>query len=364
MADFYEIDFLGVETKKSGDAIVVRTETDGIVRTHVVDGGFQETGQPLCDHIRKYYGEEHFVDAVIATHQDGDHAGGLRSVLEEFKVGALYMNRPWAFAEELLGRFKRYSTADGLEKRLREAYPNLVALEEIAEEKGVPIFEAFQGCVIGAFTVVAPSKSRFLDLVVWSEKTPEEKAEALGQAPDTFGLRSILEAAAYEVKSFVKGLWGEESFPASGTTEENEMSIVQFAKIDGRAVLLTGDAGRDALTEAINYIPNLGHGLPGVNLFQVPHHGSRRNLNSDILDRLLGPKLPEPSRANNFSAVVSSAYADPDHPRKVVRRAIIHRGGHITSTEGRTIMYHSQNAPIRVGWTSVEPDAYPEDYEQ
>lgn len=38
MADFFEIDFLGVETKKSGDAIAIRYEQEGNRTIHVVDG--------------------------------------------------------------------------------------------------------------------------------------------------------------------------------------------------------------------------------------------------------------------------------------------------------------------------------------
>ena len=58
-----------------------------------------------------------------------------------------------------------------LEYRLKELYPNLVALEEIALRKGIVIKEPFQGACIGNFTVMAPSKTRYLDLVVESEKT-------------------------------------------------------------------------------------------------------------------------------------------------------------------------------------------------
>jgi len=38
MADFIEIDFLGVETDRSGDAITIRYSVNGITRIHVVDG--------------------------------------------------------------------------------------------------------------------------------------------------------------------------------------------------------------------------------------------------------------------------------------------------------------------------------------
>lgn len=39
MTDFFEIDFLGVENKKSGDAIAIRYQHAGTTTIHVVDGG-------------------------------------------------------------------------------------------------------------------------------------------------------------------------------------------------------------------------------------------------------------------------------------------------------------------------------------
>ena len=44
MNDFFEIDFLDVEAKKSGDAIPLRYSINGGARIHITDGGFQGTG--------------------------------------------------------------------------------------------------------------------------------------------------------------------------------------------------------------------------------------------------------------------------------------------------------------------------------
>lgn len=178
MGDFFEIDFLDVESDKSGDAITMRYEVSGRTLIHVVDGGFQDSGDSVVAHVRKYYGAPKRLDHVVATHPDGDHAGGLRKVLEEFEVGALWMLRPWLYAAELVGRFETVVSVESLRKRLKEIYPNIAALEEIALRKNIPILEPFQGASIGAFRVLAPTRARYLDLVVASENTPEAAAEA------------------------------------------------------------------------------------------------------------------------------------------------------------------------------------------
>jgi hypothetical protein len=358
MADYFEIDFLDVESTKSGDAICLRYEINGQTSIHVVDGGFQSTGDKLVEHINKYYSNPTMIDNVVVTHNDNDHAGGLRTVLETFEVEALWMLRPWIYADELIDRFTRYTNAANLANHLREVYSNLAALEEIAIGKGIPIFEPFQGAVIGAFTVMAPSRARYLDLIVSSDKTPD----AVEEEAESQSLGEILARAASKVIKFVKAAWGEEVFPDEDTSAENEMSVVQYANICGEKILLTGDTGRDGLQDVINYAPNVWLVLPGIDRFQVPHHGSRRNLTTELLDEILGARLETKTEVTKFTSVISSAKADTDHPRKVVLRALHHRGAFVATTEGQSIRT-SHNAPQRDGWVTVNPAPYPEDQE-
>lgn len=357
MADSIEIDFLGVETAKSGDAISVRYELNGRTRIHVVDGGYLDTGDRLVEHIATHYGTSK-VDSVILTHPDRDHANGLRKVLEHCEVGELWMHRPWIYASELLPQFETYNSVDALRSRLRKLYPGPAALEEIALEKGIPIRDPFQGAYIGDFLVLAPTRARYLDLVVASDRTPEAADDRSLVEASLEVLTSIAKAG----KNLIKGLWGQEFFPASGTSEENEMSVVQTIVVKGKRVLLTGDTGRDGLTEAADYLEQMGGTLPGVWGFQVPHHGGRHNVNTEVLNRWLGEPLKTEEVGYKFVAACSSAKADEDHPRKVVVRAMIHRGAHFVATKGRDIMI-SQGCS-RENWSAVEQTPYPLDYER
>ncbi len=358
MGDYFEIDFLAVETKKSGDAIPLRYQVNGARSIHVVDGGFTDTGTAIVEHIRRYYGNPSAIDRVIVTHPDRDHACGLQAVLEAFEVRELWMLRPWIHATELVPQFQNYKSSDALARRLKECYPYIAALEEIAVRRGIPIFEPFQGTRIGEFTVLAPSRTRYLQLVVDSEKTPESVEEA-----EKSVLASLLEDFARKAVTFLKALWGDEVFSASETSAENEMSVVQYATLSNTKILLTGDAGRAALAEAADYAPYAGLMLPGIDRFQVPHHGSRRNVSTEILDRLLGPRLPENSVTAKFQAFISSAKADEDHPRKAVERAMHHRGGRVYATEGVSLQTHGGAVPDR-GWGAATPRPYPEDQEE
>src|SRR5690606_7410615 len=173
MTDFFEIDFLKVKSAKSGDAITLRYSIGNKVTIHIIDGGFKDTGDDIIKHIEQYYNHPILIDRVILTHPDGDHAGGLQKVLEHFKVGELWMLCPWNYADELIDSFSRFTSVDNLKKRLKELYPNVAALEKIANDKKIPIYEPFQGASIGKFTVMSPTKEFYLNMVVESDKTPE-----------------------------------------------------------------------------------------------------------------------------------------------------------------------------------------------
>jgi beta-lactamase superfamily II metal-dependent hydrolase len=365
VADYFEIDFLEVHTTKSGDAIGIRYEIGGPTYIHVVDCGYQETGPALAKHIREFFGNPSFIDCVVVTHPDGDHACGVQTILEEFDVAQLWMLRPWHYANEIIDKFSRYTSVDNLQKKLRENYPYIDTLEQLAKNKGIPIFEPFQGAQIGAFTVLAPSRARYLQLIVDSDKAPQPAADAdRGVLESVAGLLTVV---AMKALNFIRAAWGEEIFSSEDTSTENEMSVVQYARLCAKRILLSADAGRGALAEAADYALSVGLVLPGIDRFQVPHHGSRRNVSTEILDRWLGKRLnAKPKKGSEtFTAIISAGREDEDHPRKSVVRAMVHRGARVISTDdGRGTKRTSHNAPDRQGWTAATPLEYPDDQEE
>lgn len=77
MTDYVEIDFLAVETAKSGDAITVRYSVNGTTVVHVIDGGFLDTGDKVVEHLKTHY-QTTYVDHVVLTHTDQDHVAESR----------------------------------------------------------------------------------------------------------------------------------------------------------------------------------------------------------------------------------------------------------------------------------------------
>jgi beta-lactamase superfamily II metal-dependent hydrolase len=94
----FEIDFLAVGEKKSGDAIAIRFgdlfSAREMQKVVIIDGGFVNTGEDLVNHIANNFKTD-TVDLVILTHPDNDHVGGLPTVLNKLKVKELWMHKAW-----------------------------------------------------------------------------------------------------------------------------------------------------------------------------------------------------------------------------------------------------------------------------
>lgn len=343
----YELDFLPVgDNGRSGDAIALRYVQDGRWVIHVVDSGDLAAGETMVSHINKYYGNPKRIDAVVLTHPDDDHSSGLRHVIDSFpEIGGIWMNRPWLYAAELLPLFKdpRF-TVEGLARRLREDFPIMAEIEDMAAKQRIPIYEAFQGTRIGAFTVLSPSRARYIASVPQFGRTP---AAAL-PAPKSLAA-TILEAAK-KAAEWVAESWGFETLSEDvETSATNETSLVQYGVLDSHAMLLTGDAGIVSLKEAAALMGR----TPGLRFMQVPHHGSRRNVSPSVLDFWLGAKLGQ-GETRNISAFASAAKEADTHPRKKVVNAFMRRGAQVHATKGQT-KCHYNGTDQRPTWVASVP---------
>ena len=352
----YEVDFLPVG-ESNGDAICLRYGSPSVGYTvHVVDGGYSDTGQLIIDHLNSYYGRDVHIDHVVLSHADLDHASGLRVIMENCDVGMLWMNRPWLYAEEVVHNFHMNFTVQGLRQRLRDAYPVLVELEEIAERRGIPIREAFSGQRIGQFTVLAPSRARYLTLIPQFTHTPDPRASALTSAMRT------AQALFAEAKSWFFETWTDEKLSDNppATTAANESSIVQLATIDGHRMLLTADAGPEALAEAADVAEQLGMGGL-VRFMQIPHHGSRRNVTPTVLNRWLGGPVQE-GQAFYGTAFCSVGTNQPQYPRHRVRNAFLRRGYGVYSCRDGWIC-HNEGAN-RLNMAPIQSEQFSTRYEE
>jgi hypothetical protein len=271
-------------------------------------------------------------------------------------------------------------------------------LEEIALRRRIPIFDPYQGNMIGdRFWVASPSVEWYGEIIHHFDKTPETKAISprlaeLGRAAMAGGILSdsaspgvgslwrmaMARGVMNESRSLSLGLaelgrarsvgivaeamrtagvrsqadtdsvresWDVETLQHMPETSfDNESSVVLYGFIDGQGILLTGDAGVKALSKAVDWLERQSVDLPRwLKVVQVPHHGSRHNVDPVTLDRILGPRLPVGHMSGKVA--IASAGARSTHPRKVVTNAFRRRGAVVHVAKGGSFRYFSGLPP-------------------
>jgi len=346
-----EIDFMPVgDGEKSGDAIALRfgLYEDGKWKNQkvfIIDGGNVASGEALVKHVKEVY-KTTKVDRVILTHPDSDHASGLRKVIEELDVEKIWMHRPWNHWSDLKdsivdGRITKKSFTD----KLKEAYQYAHDIEQLAIENKIEIFSPHQGSSYSVngeniLTVLGPSKELYTSLVQASGKTPD------------MGIFESVRAFSTDTKTKTKFVREDLTFETENlpdtdmpTSAENDMSLILLLTVGKAKVLFTGDAGTQGMHKAIYYATENGISLKDLDVFDVPHHGSRRNLSKGILKHI----------SAKYSIISCSVNGSPKHPSPIVTNSLIRRNMNPHATKGELLCFHSGGVPMRQGLTPHAP---------
>lgn len=349
----YEVDFLAVgEGEKSGDAIALRFGNLYGPRNQqqvvVIDGGFEESGSYLAQLIHHRYGTTD-VDLVVCTHSDADHAGGLIPILQELRVGCLWMHQPWLHTIDIAKMFVNERVTDkGVSEALKKSLEDAKALETLAKRKGIPIVEPFTFTKdsTGQVVVLGPSRQYYDSLLPAFRGTPEAD-------PGLSALLRAFEKAMEFIRKVPEAL-NIETLTDSGTTSaENNSSTILMLSVDGHSLIFTSDAGAPALAQALNVLDAAGFDYSSVRFVQVPHHGSHNNVGPTVLNRLLGPIRAQDAELR-VAYVSASRDGAPRHPSKKVTNAFRRRGAPVYATQGINIWYKS-NSPPRPDGVDIFP---------
>ncbi|MEF2964772.1 ComEC/Rec2 family competence protein [Paenibacillus sp. M1] len=166
----------------------------------------------------------HRLDAIILTHGDQDHVGGLRAVVEQFPVGALILNG---------------SLADSA---------TMNKLMSAALVRDIPIYAAHAGMRL------MPDHATVLQFLA----PPAEPGEP-GQAGQTG------EAEIFYDK------------------DQNHRSLVFRLDMDGASFLFTGDMDIAAEGTVLDSLSTAGPAAERVDVMKVAHHGSKTSTSEEWL---------------------------------------------------------------------------------
>lgn len=193
-----------------------------------------------------------------------------------------------------------------------QAEQNLV---QALDERGIDIFEPFQGGEIGPLLVYGPSKDFYEELL--SQYKEAEKIQQLQETQDQ-------QKAACDVRRYL-GRTAGNLLTDPKTQAENLSCTVLGTVMNKRLHVLTADAGVASLKKAADYAK-----LAGSYWMQIPHHGSLYNVTQELIDR--------------FKPTIGfvSAEGNDDHPHPDVVAAFKAAGTNIYSTQNNAHLWHHQ----------------------
>jgi predicted RNA binding protein YcfA (HicA-like mRNA interferase family) len=251
------------------------------------------------------------------------------------------MHRPWEHAEAIKGFFKDHRlTKSGLAEKIEKSLQQASELESLALSKKIPIVEPFEGVTLGngVIRVFGPSLDYYREMLACFEQLPEVKSGVGILAPVQ---KVVKEAVRWVEDKIGLDLLSDED---DTTSAQNNTSTIILFTIDGHKMLFTGDAGKTALLKAISYGERIGTSLSDLRFLDVPHHGSKRNLNTRILQKITAQ-----------TACISAPKESAKHPSKKVTNALLKRGMKVYVTRGSNLLYHNQGNARGWGNATLEP---------
>lgn len=339
----YEIDLLPVgNADRSGNCIVLRYGNlhKGLraQKVIIVDGGFKENTDDLKNHLRQYYnceweGKLH-IDLVVITHAHIDHMGGILGLIqdEEVEILSIWTHLPWNNISPAWFRDGRI-TRNSLKGNLEDAFNMLKNIVD-KRKSSIKLNDTFNSFELSgaSFYPLSPSESFFKKCIAQCSKTPtpDDAIEEM-KYPQSTGY-----SKNYEYENYKKGniKWDD----TEGTDPVNESSIVFLWEYYDWKILFCGDAGKEALENAIEKAQKEVINLNDIDIIVMPHHGSRRNVNPDLMENLKG---------TDTACYISCVRGDePHHPSSRLVNMLREKGFKVFSTSGATL-HRGVNAPDR-----------------
>lgn len=301
---------------RHGDSLIVHFGDPDKPRTIVIDGGpsgvFKKALLPRLEELREARGDKLEIELLMVSHLDDDHVKGILELAEAvdegnelsqgLEVGTLWLN---AF-EDTVGdgapvKAGVSSVPAGLESADLTAVVATVGegrgLRDLARKLHWEENVGFDGLV-----VVPDDSGVEVDL----ELDPLKLTVIGPRAGELDLLRKewVTELEKLRKKEKARGKVAE----YLDQSVYNLSSIVCLAELDGKRMLLTGDARGDKILEGLEAAGLLGKSESDsmkVDLLKVPHHGSSRNLEQKFFERILAKEI-----------VISAdgEYGNPDLP--------------------------------------------------
>lgn len=296
-----------------GDCLWVEYGEPASPRRVLIDAGTPATFNRLRPLMESVRGEVPSHELLVITHIDEDHIGGALKLLADSEMAAQFKH-VWfngrrhlleAAKEEDFGAVQGEELTALLLKRMLPWNVHFGGLAVARAANGAPARVELPG---GAtLTVLTPSQIQLKRLLpVWDKAVRDAGLDPATPAPNPSGVPGEESFGLLDVLSLAASQTSEDSAEANGS------SISVLFEYEGKRLLLAADAHPSGLLEGIRNLTG-GERLK-VDVFKLPHHGSKSNVTSALLD------LVEAEHVVFSSNGVRFRHPDPEAVARVIKR--------------------------------------------
>jgi hypothetical protein len=282
----FEIEMLPA---RQGDALWLEYGDPAHPRRALIDAGTPETWAALSARIAALApGDRHF-ELLIVSHIDKDHIGGVLPLLEDATLGVTFGDiwfngfRHLPRTTEPMGPIEgeRLTTllVDG-HHRWNHAFDEQAVV--VGDEGPLPVKQLDGGLQL---TVLSPRPAQLAKLrPIWEPLVREHGLDPAVEPPEPEPLAPELESLGTpSIEELANKTFKADSAEANGS------SIVVLAEFEGHRALLCADGFPEVIRDSVERLLDGGADRLALDAFKLPHHGSRANLNLDLLRRVSAP---------------------------------------------------------------------------
>lgn len=271
---YYEVHFLNLG---DADSIIIAYQKDAtsVLRIALIDAGNVDDFTKIKSVISRRW-ERDWIDIAVLTHPHKDHMGGFFGLLDDanFVIKEFWLSKPWvrhssANIEMPTETESMHIYNHPTRKEHADLYMNLLVKQVSGETKIVDVCQGHSSDIM-PLSVVGPTLE-FGDLAAINMVSNFEEVE------DDEEYDEYVDDAQMTDEDAVSVIDVEDE----DSSCVNPCSLILIFEPKGK-FLLTGDATRASLKAMIDEKPEKFKKC----VLKVPHHGSKHNLNSDLINRL------------------------------------------------------------------------------
>lgn len=306
---------------REGDCLIITYGEAGAPRRILIDGGRKATYASLRDYVEQLPPSQREFELLIVSHVDRDHIEGILALFDD-PASTLSFKDVWFNGYHNLhdGDFETFSAiqgealTDALVDRVHQqqwqwngSFGNDYRKAAALPADGSLLDVTLKGGMV--LTLLSPSREKMQALIPEWEKSCRDAGIVAGQAAQQPPPEGYEFFAAIDIDALA-----DEPFEPD-STKPNGSSIAVLASYGGKRALLTGDAHADLLEASIAQLAHSDAPLK-LDAFKVPHHGSRKNLSTTLLQAI---------DCDNYLVSTNGSYFD--HPDPVAMSRIVKYGG-------------------------------------